>query len=387
MKIVLAPDTYKGSLTAMEACRAMETGIRRVDRDAEVVCVPMADGGEGTMQNILDAVGGMLVECDVLNPLGQNIVSRYAILKSNTAVIELAEAAGLYLIGQADRNPLKTTTYGVGQLIVDALDKGCRNFILAIGGSATNDGGAGMAQALGFRLLNADGKEIDFGGGALDQLCMINTDFVDSRIYESKFVAACDVSNPLCGPKGASRVFGPQKGATEQMVEVLDRNLAHYANILKTCLNADIADLPGSGAAGGIGGGMMAYLNAELNPGVDIVIDAARLREKMANADLVITGEGGCDFQTVHGKTPYGVSKVAQELNIPVIIIAGNIGKGAEALYEHGVTGIFSLTDGPVTLEYAMANGKELLASAAERILKCITYFMNTGNKNEGNCR
>lgn len=375
MKIVIAPDSYKGSLTALEACNAMKRGVLKVVPDAEIITVPMADGGEGTTRSLVDSLGGTIIECNVKNPLGVLIKASYGILSDGTAVIEMAEASGLTLIGAEERNPMSSTSYGTGELIKDALDRGCRNFILGIGGSATNDGGAGMAQALGFELLDRNGCQIPFGGAGLAELDRINQSSADRRLRESCFTIACDVNNPLCGENGASSVFGPQKGATPEMIAILDRNLSHFADIIERDMGMQVKDIPGAGAAGGIGAGMLAFLNATLKRGVEIVIDAVMLKEKLTGTDFVITGEGGCDFQTVKGKTPYGVAKTAQQFGIPAIILAGQVGTGAEALYDHGVTGIFTLVNGPVSLDYAMKHADRLIEEAIERIVHCLINF------------
>lgn len=371
MKIVLAPDSYKGSLSAKEACEAMELGIRRALPDAEIVKVPMADGGEGTVQSLVDATGGSLHTVQVQGPLGSPVEAVYGILGDGaTAVIEAAEASGLTLIEPINRNPLLASTYGTGELIRHALDKGCRTFIIGLGGSATNDGGAGMAQALGARLLDSEGGAIGLGGGALAHLASIDVSQLDPRIGESRFTVACDVNNPLCGPQGASAVFGPQKGATPDMVRQLDMNLERFAAVVLRDAGADILNLPGAGAAGGMGGGSVAFLRAELKPGVDIVIEAAQLAKHVQGADLVISGEGQCDFQTERGKTPYGVARTARQYGVPCVLIAGSIGKGIEVLYDSGVLSVFSMVDKPMTLEQAMEEAPRLAADAAERIVR-----------------
>ncbi|WP_282935306.1 glycerate kinase [Paenibacillus sp. RC67] len=371
MKIVLAPDSYKGSLTAKDACDAMEQGIRRAIPDAEIVKVPMADGGEGTVRSLVDATDGSLHKVTVQGPLGSPVSAVYGILGDGiTAVIEVAEASGLYLIDKENRNPLLTTTYGMGELIRHALDQGCRSFIIGLGGSATNDGGAGMAQALGVKLLNKAGKPIGLGGEALSEIDSIDDAQMDSRIRDSRFIVACDVDNPLCGPNGASAVFGPQKGATPEMVNRLDSCLNQFAEVIRRDIGTDIINLPGAGAAGGMGGGTVAFLNAELKPGVDIVIEAAQLEMHLKGTDLVISGEGQCDFQTERGKTPYGVAKAGQRNGVPCVLIAGSIGKGIECLYDSGVISVFSMVDKPMPLEQAMQDAAQLAADTAERVVR-----------------
>ncbi|MDI6617682.1 MAG: glycerate kinase [Clostridiales bacterium] len=379
MKIVVAPDSYKGSLTAKEVGDNIEIGIRKVFPDAEITKIPMADGGEGTVQSLADATGGKIIKANVKGPLFNDVEAFYGILgDGKTAVIEMAAASGLPLVPEDKRNPLKTTTYGTGELIMHAINRGCRNFIIGIGGSATNDGGEGMAKALGAKFEDKDGKDICLGGGALGRLEKIDTSGMDKRLRECNFVAACDVNNPLCGPDGASYVFGPQKGADDHMVKVLDSNLSNYADIIKKDLKQDIKNVPGSGAAGGLGAGLLVFLNAKLKNGIDIVIETTNLREKIKGADLVITGEGMIDFQTAFGKTPYGVAKTAKEKNIPVIAIAGGIGKDARTLYDKGFDSIFSIVDKPMTLDEAIKNGSSYLQQTAERIMRVIkigSYF------------
>jgi glycerate kinase len=373
MKIIIAPDSFKGSLSALEVCENIEKGIKKVFKNADIVRVPMADGGEGTVQSLVDATGGKLVNLKVKDPLMRTIDAFYGILgDDNTAVIEMAAASGITLLSKEERNPMKTTTYGTGEIIVHALDMGCRNFIIGIGGSATNDGGAGMLNALGVKLLDENGDEIGFGGGSLDKLQNIDLSGIDSRIKLCNIVAACDVDNPLCGGKGASNIFGPQKGADENMVITLDKNLSHYADMVEKYLGISIRDYPGAGAAGGLGGGLLAFLNAKLLPGINIVIKTTALEDKLKNADLVITGEGMIDYQTQYGKTPYGVAKLAKKYNIPVIAIAGGIGKDAEDLYLKGFDSIFSIVDKPMTLEDAMGSTDLLLQKTAERIMRVI---------------
>ncbi|HEY8889917.1 MAG TPA: glycerate kinase [Clostridium sp.] len=373
MKFVIAPDSFKGSLSAQEVADSLEQGIKKVFGEATVVKVPMADGGEGTVQSLVDGTSGEIIKVKVKDPLMREIDSFYGILgDGKTAVIEMAAASGLPLLSKEERNPIIATTYGTGELIKHALSRGCRNIIIGIGGSATNDGGAGMVQALGVRLTDENGKELSFGGGELHKLHKIDISGIDFRIRECTITVACDVDNPLCGPKGAAYVFGSQKGADKKTIEILDKNLINYAKVIKNDLNIDILDVPGAGAAGGLGGALIAFLNAKLKRGIDIVIDATGLEDKIKDADLVITGEGMIDFQTAFGKTPFGVAKVAKKYGIPVIAIAGGIGREAETLYEKGFDSIFSIVEGPISLEEAMANGKPLLKKASERIMRLL---------------
>ncbi len=373
MRIAIAPDSYKGSLTARQVAEAMERGIKKADPEIETVLIPMADGGEGTVQSLVDAVGGKIVECVVNDPLMREISAFYGILNDgNTAIIELAQASGLPLLSENERNPLFTTTYGTGQLIKDALDRGCRTLIIGLGGSATNDAGCGMVQALGARMLDSEGNDIGFGGGALKKLQRIDLSGFDSRIYDSRIFGACDVTNPLCGENGASVVFGPQKGADFEAIAILDKNLDWFSEVIKSQLGKDIKDLSGAGAAGGLGGGVVAFLNGELKKGIDLVIEFTDLEEKIKGSDLVITGEGMIDFQTAFGKTPFGVAQVAKEQNIPVIAIAGSLGKDYESLYQKGFDGIFSIVSKPMTLEEAMGNAAYLIEMATENIVRSL---------------
>ena len=373
MKIVIAPDSFKGSVSALEAARAIEQGIRRVFPEAVIEKVPMADGGEGTVQSLVDATGGHIQTRRVLAPLGNEVEAKFGILADGeTAVIEMASASGLTLVAPDQRNPLLTTTYGTGQLIRAALEAGCRRLIIGIGGSATNDGGVGMAEALGVRSLDADGKQILRGGGNLGHLRSIDITGLHPAIAETETVVACDVNNPLTGPEGASHVYGPQKGATPEMIEILDECLGHFDEVLTETLGRSFNDIPGAGAAGGLGAGLMAFLNAELKLGVDIMIDAVKLEERVKGASLVFTGEGQLDFQTAFGKTPVGVAKVAKAHNIPVIAIAGGIAEGAEAVYEAGIDAMLGIVQEPMSLEVAVEDATRLIADTAEQAARLI---------------
>ena len=373
MKIVIAPDSFKGSLTALEVANAIKEGVKRVMPEAEIDEVPMADGGEGTVQALVDATGGQIITEDVCDPLGNQIQADFGILgDGETAVIEMAAASGLPLVPEDKRNPMFTTTYGTGELIRAALKRGCRKLIVGIGGSATVDGGAGMAQALGARLLDKAGNEVPRGGGGVEHLDRIDASQLDSRIAEATTVVACDVDNPLVGPGGGVEVYGPQKGATPEMVEKLDQYLDRYADIIKRDLGADVKKAPGAGAAGGLGAGLMAFLNAELKLGIDIVIDAAGLEQHLKDADLVITGEGMIDSQTIYGKTPIGVAKAAKKFNIPVIGIAGGISDDASVVYENGIDALMSIVSYPMSLETAIERAYELVANSTERAMRLL---------------
>lgn len=373
-RIIAAPDSFKGSLTAKEVAEAMEAGIKRFDNSIEVVKIPMADGGEGTVQSMVDATGGRMISVTVKGPMLSEVEAYYGILgDGRTAVIEMAAASGLPLVKPEERNPLIATTYGTGELIRHALDMGCRSIIIGIGGSATNDGGAGAMQALGVRFLDDTDNDISFGGGSLSSLYKIDINNLDSRIKDTRITVACDVDNPLCGTKGASRIFGPQKGADNTMIEELDRNLSRYADIIESTLGVKIKYFPGAGAAGGLGGGLLAFLGATLKKGVDIVIETVELENKIRDADLVITGEGMMDYQTIYGKTPFGVAKVAEKHGIPVVAICGSIGEGAEVLYDNGFTSIFSIIDKPMSIDEAMEKSSELIRNCSERVVRALS--------------
>ncbi|MEH7107842.1 glycerate kinase family protein [Bacillus sp. JJ1764] len=373
MKFVLAPDSFKESMTAKKAALAMEKGIKKVFPDAECVLVPMADGGEGTLESLVNLFNGELIQTEVIGPLGKQIFAEYGLLsEGQTAVIEMARASGLELLTSEERNPLITTSYGTGELIKHALDQGVRRFLIGIGGSATNDGGVGMLQALGVSFKDENGGELEFGGGALHRLHTIDISGLDERLKNAQIDVACDVTSPLIGETGASVIFGPQKGATPEMVKELDQNLTHYANMIKQQLNHDIAWMPGAGAAGGLGAGLMAFLHAKLKKGIDLVIEYSRLEERIIGSDYVFTGEGSMDSQTLFGKTPSGVAAIAKKHSVPVIAFAGKVGDGAEALYEHGITGIFGILKGVTSLDEALKFGEANLAFAVENVCRIL---------------
>lgn len=377
MKVIVACDSYKGSCSAVRAVSCIAEGIRRVYPDAAVEKIPMADGGEGLVEAVLEAMPGRLETVEAKDPLGRPVQASYGILEDGTAVIEMAAASGLPLLSGEERNPLKTTTYGTGELLRAALDKGCRKILIGIGGSATNDGGAGMAQALGARLLDEDGEELLFGGGSLERLYRIDLSGLDRRLADTRIMVACDVENPLCGERGASAVYGPQKGATPEMVSILDRNLAHFARIAGEQLGKDIAEAPGAGAAGGLGAGLMLFCGAEMRSGIETMLDIADFDRKAAGADLVITGEGRIDYQSAYGKVPTGVAQRAKKQgNIPVIAIVGSIGEGAENTYAYGIDSVFSILPGPASLEYAMENTGRLMADTAERVMRLVRTLL-----------
>jgi len=380
LKIVIAPDSFKGSISAMDAAKAIEKGVKRAGANIETVLIPVADGGEGTLESLVAATGGRKVPLEVVGPLGLPVQAEYGWLgDGKTCVIEMASASGLCLVPDEQKNPLLTTTFGTGELIRSALDEGCRQFILAIGGSATNDGGIGMLQALGLKLLDASGKRVGHSGGELDKIASIDDTDWDSRIAESTFLIASDVQNPFIGKQGASHVFGPQKGATPEMVELLDQYMTHWADVVEEKTGVHLHDLPGAGAAGGIGGAFQAFFPATMRRGIDIVIEFTGLRQALEGADAVITGEGQIDFQTASGKTPMGIAQEAQRVGIPAFVLAGSIGRGIEELYQYGITSIHSIVSGPMSLEESMNRSAELLAGRAEQVIR--TYQVNKTEK------
>jgi len=371
MKIVVAPDSFKGSLTAVEVADAIEQGVREIFPEAEIVKIPMADGGDGTVQCLVNATGGEILKEKVTDPLGNEVLASYGILgDKKTAVIEMAEASGLTLVPENKRNPLITTTYGTGELIKIALDQGCRKMIIGIGGSATNDGGAGMVQALGVKLLDKDEEELGFGGGELKKVFRIDTKYLDNRLSETKVLVASDVSNPLCGPKGASWIYGPQKGATPEIIKELDESLAHFAEIVKRDLNKDVKDIPGAGAAGGLGAGLMAFLDAELKPGIEIIIEIVKLEQVIKGADLVITGEGKIDSQTIYGKAPIGVAKIAKKYNIPVIAVAAIISADADIVHQYGINTLIKISEPPMSLAEPKSKKIGLIKRSVKQFLE-----------------
>ena len=357
MKIVIAPDSYKESLSATEVAQAIEQGFREIFPDAQYISVPVADGGEGTVETLITATQGVRHSALVTGPLGKKVEAIWGMSgDGKTAFIEMAAASGLALVPPEKRNPLITTTYGTGELILQALDYGASNIIIGIGGSATNDGGAGMIQALGVRLLDVNGTEIGFGGGCLNTLCAVDISGLDPRLESCPVHTACDVSNPLIGDKGASRIFGPQKGATDALITELDDNLAHYASVIKHTLGIDVKDIPGAGAAGGMGAALIAFLGAELRSGIDIVTTAINLEEHICDCTFVVTGEGRIDNQSIYGKGPTGVAKIAKIYNKPVIGIAGSLSHDAGLVHYHGIDSVFSILNYPTTLEEAFRN-------------------------------
>lgn len=377
MKIVIAPDSYKESLSALEVATAIEQGFREIWPDADYVKLPVADGGEGTVEAMVAATAGRMVHVDVTGPLGASVQAFYGLSgDERSAFIEMAAASGLELVKPAQRNPLTTTSWGTGELISHALDAGVKHIIIGIGGSATNDGGAGMVQALGAKLLTSEGKPIGQGGGELDRLSRIDISGLDKRLADCRIEVACDVTNPLTGEEGASAVFGPQKGATPEMIERLDKSLAHYAQVIAHDLDMDVLNLSGGGAAGGMGAALYAFCGAQLRQGIEIVTDALQLDKQVADADLVITGEGRIDSQTIHGKVPVGVARIAKRFNKPVIGIAGSLTADVGVVHEHGVDAVFSVIYTVCTLEEALENAEGNVRLAARNIAATLKVGM-----------
>ncbi|MGB9098916.1 glycerate kinase [Erwinia sp.] len=369
MKIVIAPDSYKESLSAQQVATQIELGFREIFPDAHYVKLPVADGGEGTVEAMVAATKGKIIELDVTGPLGEPVSAFYGLSGDEScAFIEMAAASGLELVPAAQRDPLITTSFGTGELIRNALDKGVEHFIIGIGGSATNDGGAGMVQALGARLLDNNGRQIGYGGGQLPELASIDMSQFDTRIKHCRFEVACDVTNPLLGEEGASAIFGPQKGATPALVKQLDSALAHYAEVIRRDLDIDVLTVAGGGAAGGMGVALHAFCQAELRRGIEIVTEALGLDELVKDATLVITGEGRIDSQSIHGKVPIGVAQVAKRYNKPVIGIGGSLTKDVGIVHQHGLDAVFSVIYSICTLEEALDNAAENVRLSARNI-------------------
>ncbi|MBS4492560.1 glycerate kinase [Cronobacter sakazakii] len=368
-KIVIAPDSFKESLSAMDVARAIEAGFREIYPQAHYVCVPMADGGEGTVEAMVAATGGQIITTPVTAPLGNKVDSFFGLLgDGETAVVEMAAASGLHLVPTAQRDPRITTSYGTGELILAALERGVKAIIIGIGGSATNDGGAGMMQALGARFLDGEGRELAPGGAALARLERLDLSALDPRLAQVSVTAACDVDNPLCGEKGASAVFGPQKGATPAMVTELDAALRRFGEQVEAATGKAIISAPGAGAAGGMGAALLGMLNAELRPGIEIVIESLGLAQAVRDADLVITGEGRLDSQSIHGKTPIGVARVAKQFQRPVVAIAGSLTPDYQIVHEHGIDAAFSVIDRIVTLQEALDDAERNLRVTARNV-------------------
>ena len=375
MKFVIAPDSFKESLTALEVATAIETGFKRVFPDADYVKLPMADGGEGTVQSLVDATQGKLIECEVTAPLGDKVKSFFGLSgDGKTAIIEMAAAAGLHLVPPEKRNPLLTTSYGTGELIKLALDLGVESFILGIGGSATNDGGVGMLQALGMQCLDSQDKPIGFGGAELANIVKIDVQQLDPRLQQVHIEVACDVNNPLCGECGASAIFGPQKGATPEMVKQLDAALSHFAEIAERDCGKQIRDQAGAGAAGGMGGGLLLLPSVQLKAGIQIVLDRLRLIDYVKDAHVVITGEGRIDAQSIMGKTPIGVARTAKQFNKPVIAIAGCLREDYDVVFDHGIDAVFPIIHQLSDLSDILKQGEQNLISTAQNVARVLAF-------------
>ena len=379
MKVVVAIDSFKGSLSSMEAGQAIAEGVKRVHQNAEVVVRPLADGGEGTVEALVEGMGGIFVTKEVTGPLGEKVDAVYGVIESEedsskTAIIEMSAAAGITLVPEKSRNPMNTTTYGVGELILDAIERGCRHFIVGIGGSATNDGGVGMLQALGYDFLTREGKAISYGGDGLRELASIEDVNVHPKLKECTFKVACDVTNPLCGENGSSAIFGPQKGATPEMVQELDQLLLHYAELSKE-MNAN-ADrfYPGTGAAGGMGFAFLTYTNAALESGIQIVLTETKLEELIKTADFVVTGEGRLDGQTALGKAPIGVASLAKKHQKKVLAFAGAVTPDAKECNQQGIDAFFPILRGIVTLKEAMdkENAHRNMVDTVEQVFRVV---------------
>ncbi|EGR0262232.1 glycerate kinase [Vibrio cholerae] len=371
MKVVIAPDSFKESLTAKQVCDAIQAGLARVWHDAKFVAIPVADGGEGTVQSLVDATQGRLVEVNVMGPQGKRVEAFYGMLGDNqTAVIEMAAASGLHHVPLAQRDPKLTTSFGTGELIRHALDQGVTKLIIGLGGSATNDGGVGMLAALGARFTNADGDPIQLTGGGLRELTHIDLQDFDPRLQNCDILVACDVNNPLCGDKGASAVFGPQKGATPEDVQLLDGALRQFGLLTEKVTGKMVLESAGAGAAGGMGAALLAYTQARLRPGIEIVLETVQLAHQVSDADLVITGEGRIDSQTVHGKTPMGVAKVAKRFDVPVLALCGCTGDNYQAVYQCGIDAVFAAVPRAMSLDDALKESDFNLADLAENVAR-----------------
>ncbi|MDE9457278.1 glycerate kinase [Xenorhabdus bovienii] len=369
MKIVIAPDSFKESLSALQVAEAIEQGFREIFPQAAYIKLPMADGGEGTVESLVAATGGQRISCSVTDPLGQPVDAFFGLLgDGKTAVIEMAAASGLHLVPMEQRNPLITTSYGTGELILAALEHGVQKLILGIGGSATNDGGAGMMQALGAQLWDGDCRILPLGGAALTRLESIDLSSLDPRLNQLEITVACDVNNPLCGELGASAIFGPQKGATPEMVKVLDSALHHYGMKIESLTGKKVIDVAGAGAAGGMGASLLGCLGAKLQSGIEIVINTLKLEEAIQGADLVITGEGRMDSQTIQGKTPIGVARVAKKFGIPTIALVGGMSRDYHVVHQHGLDAVFSIVPGACSLSDALVNGADNLRVTARNV-------------------
>ena len=372
MKFIFASDSYKGTLSSSHISRLLTEQAKRVFPDCQIVSLPVADGGEGTMEALVSARNGRYVLCPAQDPLGNVRETSFAVLDDTTAVVEMAAASGLPLVPAESRNPLLTTTYGTGQLIADALDKGFREIIIGVGGSATNDGGIGAAAALGVRFLDENGNEVPLSGIGLSQIDTIDVSGLHPAIQQANFTVMCDINNPLTGEKGATRVFGRQKGGTPEQLDQLESGMVHYAGLIRRQFGIDLSVEQGAGAAGGLSGMLMVFLNARLRSGIETVLELCRFDELLADADLVITGEGHSDIQSIYGKVVYGVGTACKKRGVPAIAIVGGMGAGSEKLLDHGITSIIPTVDDTMPLSEALARSEELYASAAYRVFRLL---------------
>ncbi|MCH8107337.1 MAG: glycerate kinase [Chloroflexi bacterium] len=371
MKVIIAPQEFKGALSALAAAEAIERGVKAAMPEAETVLVPVADGGDGTLDALVEGSGGRVFRSVVTGPLGQPLEARWGVMgDGQTAVIEMALASGLALVPPQRRDPYITTTRGTGEIIAEALDRGFSRIVVGLGGSATNDGGAGMASALGARFLDAEGQTLPDGGAALARLVKIDVSQLNPKLAQTSIIGATDVTNPLCGPTGASAIYGPQKGATPEMVAELEAALKNYGRVLQRDLGKDVSERPGAGAAGGLGAGLMAFAGAELLPGIDMVCDVVNFDAHLQGADLVITGEGRADRSTIFNKAPVGVARRALAQGVPTLLLAGGLGPGHRELYQHGIAAIVCIADSPMSFRQSLGRTAELLEGAAERALR-----------------
>jgi glycerate kinase len=376
MQIIVAPDSFKGSMSAVEAANSIEKGIKKVFPDAKVIKIPIADGGEGTVEAIVMGSGGRYKEAVVTGPLGGKLKAQFGILPDGSAVIEMAAASGITLVPREELNPLEATTYGTGEMVKAALDEGVKKIVMGIGGSATNDGGMGFAQALGVVFRDKAGHVLGVGAKYLKKIVTIDISGLDERLEHTEIIAACDVTNTLCGESGATAVYGPQKGVTPELVKELDGALMHFAEVIKKDLGKDILEVPGTGAAGGLGAGLLVFCKAQLKSGIKTVLEAVHIEEYLKDTQLIITGEGKIDGQSVYGKVPVGIAEVARPYKIPVIALVGGIGEEAEKVYDYGISSIMTLADGPMPLQKAIDHGKVLAESAAERMMRTVKAGM-----------
>ena len=380
MKIILAPDSFKGTFSSMEVINHLERGITKFFPNAEIVKIPIADGGEGTVEAIFSAIGGVIHEKAVTGPLGNKVVARFA-MKDDLAIIEMAEASGITLIHEYERNPLETTSFGTGELILEALDLGAKELIIGIGGSATNDGGIGMLQALGIVFKDEAGACIGFGGKYLSKIKAISIENIDPRIRDVKITVMCDVTNPLTGPMGATYTYGPQKGASSEQLVLLEAGMIHYESLLLKIFGVDVSKIPGTGAAGGLGAALVVFLSGSLRPGIETILDLVAFDQQVMHADLVITGEGRIDGQSIYGKVPIGIGKRCLDKKAKVIVLAGSVGMDADQVYAYGIDAIFSTIDKPMSYNEVVENATLILDTAIDRMLRVIQLGMHLNTK------